>query len=153
VIDGNGDDLDLLLATRAKLLEADAELRALVDELAGKLERNVVEGRRYRDFFEANDQPRIIADRGGTIREANPAGCDFFGVQRLFLVGKPMAVFVDPDDVRAFRNAVATAGRATVQITVRMRGRGTPAQRVELSGTPLRDGSRSLWFLTVEPSA
>ena len=49
----------------------------------------------------------ILHERGlrlGTIREANQAAGVLFGVDRRFLLGKPLVTFVEPDERQIFRS-------------------------------------------------
>jgi PAS domain S-box-containing protein len=76
-------------------------------------------------------------DGAGKVVDANPALAAQFGVPLTRLRGKPLSVYLAPDDVRSFRSALGalSSGRAVEQHgAVRLRGRGDQAPDVELFG-------------------
>ena len=94
-----------------------SELAALVDELSvahEQLRRQTVElddaralleaeRGRFRELFEVAPEGHIITDTAGSVREANRSAAAMLNLPLEFLMGKPLAVFVAPDDRRTFR--------------------------------------------------
>jgi PAS domain S-box-containing protein len=62
------------------------------------------ESNRYAEFFEQAPIGRLSTDVLGVVAEANRTAAELLGVSRDFLVGRPLAAFVPPDDRRAFRD-------------------------------------------------
>ncbi|MGH9093410.1 MAG: PAS domain-containing protein, partial [Acidimicrobiales bacterium] len=76
---------------------------------------------RYRDLFETNSQPILIADVGGTVYEANLAALELFG--RSGLGGLTLAGLLGPDAAAA----VLPGGSASAMVEVPPAGGGQPA--------------------------
>jgi PAS domain S-box-containing protein len=62
------------------------------------------ESDRYAEFFEQAPIGRLSTDGLGVIAEANRAAAELLNVSRDFLVGKPLAAFVPPEDRPAFQD-------------------------------------------------
>lgn len=98
-----------LRMTLEELQVAEEELRAQNEELEGARQSVEAEHRRYLDLFELAPDGYLVTDMNGTIREANRAAALLLRADQAFLVGKPMAVFIGKEDLRAFRTGVLVA--------------------------------------------
>ncbi len=101
----------------ARLAEADAELSIALEELQAADEElrrqnralelagqaTEAERRHYQDLFQFAPDGYLVTDLDGTVHEANQAAARLLGVHERLLRGKPLAVFVAPEDRRAFR--------------------------------------------------
>ncbi len=144
-------DLAELISRRDSLRREESALRVRLDQLTEQIDRTAREALRYQHFFATSDHPRFISDRMGTIREANAAAGDFLGVAVDFLVGKPLAVFIDRDHLGAFRIAVGEAPQKGVRLPLRLRGRGKEMRSVILDGRALLEGGAIVWCIEVQP--
>ena len=86
------------------------ELRVAEEELREQNETLVLsqllveeERTRYRDLFEFAPDGYLVTDVRGTIREANRAAAELFGIEEYFLVGKPFPSYLDSDTRRDFK--------------------------------------------------
>ena len=86
------------------------ELRVAEEELREQNETLVLsqllveeERARYRDLFEFAPDGYLVTDVRGTIREANRAAAELFGIEEYFLVGKPFPSYLDSDTRRDFK--------------------------------------------------
>ena len=98
---------------------------------------------RYQDLFDFAPDAYLVTDLAGTVREANRAAARLFGVPAQFLAGKPLAVFVDPADRRAFHGELAQRLGETHrldEIVLRLRPRGRAAFPAALTVTVTADG-------------
>jgi PAS domain S-box-containing protein len=111
------------------------QLRVQADEAASSLRLLEDERRRYRELFELAPFPYLITDRVGVVREANRRACAALGVQRRFLIGRPMITYLPGDDRLAFRDLL------------RRLDEGEPHGDVQLRFTP-RGGSAPLLATT-----
>src|SRR5207237_7359096 len=85
-----------------ELQVAEEEVRNQNEELAKARLAAEVEKQRYKDLFEFAPDGYIVTDPDGTIREANAAAAELFGVHELYLVGKPLVLFVSPQEKDVF---------------------------------------------------
>jgi PAS domain S-box-containing protein len=102
--------LDLLdqLAQALDDLQAFADdLRVQNEELLGHREVLETERQRYLQLFEFAPDGFLVTDIHGVIREANRAAGSLLRMDRDFLVGKPVALFVRPGSQSAFRQHLA----------------------------------------------
>ncbi len=102
--------LDLLdqLAQALDGLQAFADdLRVQNEELLGHREVLETERQRYLQLFEFAPDGFLVTDIHGVIREANRAAGSLLRMDRDFLVGKPVALFVRPGSQSAFRQHLA----------------------------------------------
>lgn len=102
--------LDLLdqLAQALDDLQAFADdLRVQNEELLGHREVLETERQRYLQLFEFAPDGFLVTDIHGVIREANRAAGSLLRMDRGFLVGKPVALFVRPGSQSAFRQHLA----------------------------------------------
>ena len=106
------------------------------------------EAERYRTLYESAPVAFITTDDLGKVIEGNAAACRLLEVEGRFLMGKPLATFVDPSARREFRQsllAVRRNGLAT-ELTVRMRRRRGVAFEAALRASAGHDGEL-LWAL------
>jgi len=99
---------------QAQNAELEASRRALGEQTA-----------RYRNLYESVADGYLITDAEGIVGEANMSACEMFGEPRAALVGKPLSIFIAPDDRSAFytqldrvRNA-GPGGHVTINLSVR----------------------------------
>jgi PAS domain-containing protein len=72
------------------------------DQLQARLDR-------YRSLFEQAPVAYLVTDRFGVVSDANRRAAELLGTVRRFLIGRPLAVFVDGDDRAACATAWATS--------------------------------------------
>ncbi|HEY1951588.1 MAG TPA: ATP-binding protein [Gemmatimonadaceae bacterium] len=82
---------------------ADEELRQQNEELARSRDEIERERQKYLDLFDFAPDPYIVTDRAGIIREANHACAQLLGVERDFLIGKPLFNYFEEPARRAYR--------------------------------------------------
>ncbi|HEX2189240.1 MAG TPA: PAS domain-containing protein, partial [Longimicrobiaceae bacterium] len=107
--------IEELLTTLEELSVTEEELRSQNESLAAAQLLLEEEHQRYADLFHLAPDPYLVTTPEGTIREANAAAALLFEVGERALAGKPLAVFMARDGVRAFRerlNRVPAEGRA-----------------------------------------
>lgn len=105
------DAIEELHASLEELQAADEELRQQNEDLAGAYLAVEAERQRYEELFEFAPDGYLVTDVDGNIREANRAAAVLLGVSQGYLVGKPLTVFVAPEDLRAFRARLAEAAQ------------------------------------------
>ncbi|MFN0070300.1 MAG: PAS domain S-box protein, partial [Chloroflexota bacterium] len=93
-----------------ELQTAEEELRIQDERLATSELLAVQQWHRYQELFQCAPDPYLVTDENGTIQEANWAAARRLGLQAVFLVGKPLATFILPEDRREFRTLIATHG-------------------------------------------
>ncbi|MGA7671492.1 MAG: ATP-binding protein [Nitrolancea sp.] len=94
------EELDVAIE---ELREQNEELR-LNQHLIGK------ETERYRDLFNLAPEGYLVTNELGVIIEANRAACEALHISPIGLEGKPLSVYVDPADRRAFRRLLHDVG-------------------------------------------
>ena len=88
-----------------------AEIYDLVDELIAGI-RSVDAGcRRYRDRFVRLPICCLCTGKDGVIQEANRAAGTLFGRAPDLMQGTPLDAYLNPENIPAFRSAVAALGR------------------------------------------
>ena len=110
-VEGNGENgAGSIKNAFQELSTALEELRVAEEELREQNETLVVsqllieeERTRYRDLFEFAPDGYLVTDVRGTIREANRAAAELFGIEEYFLVGKPLPSYLDSDTRRDFK--------------------------------------------------
>jgi two-component system cell cycle sensor histidine kinase/response regulator CckA len=125
-----GTILEELARTLEELHVAAEELYQQNEELVGTRQAVEADRHRYRELFEEAPESYLVTDSEGTIREANHQAALLFGLCQEFLVGKPLVVFVAPDDRFTFHAhltrmqaaRMATAGTQTLQLRLQPRG-------------------------------
>jgi two-component system, cell cycle sensor histidine kinase and response regulator CckA len=102
--------------------EALSELLFVLDELqASQLElyrqnqelvatRSMVEWerQRYKVLFELAPEGYLVTNRQGTVYDANLAAAKLFGIDREYLVNKPLIVLIDESDQPSFQQRLVT---------------------------------------------
>jgi two-component system phosphate regulon sensor histidine kinase PhoR len=135
------DVLELVEGMRATLEElrvAEEELSRQNDELSNLQLAVADEAARYRALFDLAPIPYVTTDSHLVIREANDAAAALLGVDQRFVVGKPLALYVDADDRRAVRSGVLRLSHGAVEplsLRVRMRRRTGVAYDALLTGS------------------
>jgi PAS domain S-box-containing protein len=121
------DELELFYE---ELTVADEELRVqqeLLDQAQIVVEQ---ERARYRELFDQAPVPYLVTNGAGMIDTANSAAAATLRIQPDNLIGKPLAVFVDPPARTDFRTQllrIASSRDSTATIRVRLVSRGGEA--------------------------
>ena len=89
-----------LEATTAEVFEQNKELASSRQELED-------ERSRYRELFEFAPDGHLVTNTEGIILDANSAATNLFNVNKSFLIGKPLPVFVHSDERLSFRTRLA----------------------------------------------
>ena len=105
----DSDDIDELSAALKQLQLAEVDLRHQNVELAEARDQLEAERVRYRDLFELAPDAYLITDTQGVISEANHASIAMLRMERKFLLGKPLQVFIPTEERQAFRTKVLHA--------------------------------------------
>jgi PAS domain S-box-containing protein len=138
------------------------ELRSQTLELATARRALEAERQRYQELFESAPVAYLVTDPMARVREANRAGATLLGVGKGFLIGKPLAAYVDGSDRWGFRSMVNRLGQGdqgrVADWPLRLRRRGGEVLTVAATVEPIRDhdgGLASLrWLLRrLEPEA
>ena len=128
------------------------ELRVAEEELREQNETLVLsqllieeERARYRDLFEFAPDGYLVTDVRGTIREANRAAAELFGIEEHFLVGKPLPSYLDSDTRRDFKKKLEQlAVRDPLdgwEVRLRTRTQTEPVVLLKV-GSIVKDGQR-----------
>jgi PAS domain S-box-containing protein len=80
------------------------ELQQQEEALAVALELASIERQRYQELFQFAPEAYLVTSLEGCIQEANWMAAQLLGVSIQFLIGKPLAVFVNDHDRPAFRS-------------------------------------------------
>jgi PAS domain S-box-containing protein len=83
------------------------ELRQQNEELAAALTAVALERQRYQDLFEFAPEAYLVTDLTGIIQEVNQVAAQVLGVSPVFLVGKPLPLFVSERDRQFFRTKLS----------------------------------------------
>lgn len=104
----------------------------------------VVREMKDRALFEWSGDAIFLTTRDGALRDANSAALALFGYDRTdFLKLSARELYVDPEDIRRFRDAVATAGMVRdLELSLKRSDGGT--FRARLSAMPQRRGDDSI---------
>ena len=100
-----------LQITLEELQVADEELRLQNEELAMARQIAEVERQRYQELFDFAPDAYLVTDTAVIVREANHAAAALLAVPPDRLRGKPLIVFVDPAEQRAFYDHLAHLSR------------------------------------------
>src|SRR5919198_1159685 len=137
--DRSGADDPVLAEALAELGSALEELRVTEEQLrADEAFVSTVQSDRdrYRVLFEEAPVAYLITDRDSLVRQANPRASALLGVDRHWLLGKPLASFVLLEDRKAFRQrllrARIPAGEWDLRLLPRM---GAPVRVRAMVGT------------------
>ncbi|MFL5542442.1 MAG: ATP-binding protein [Longimicrobiaceae bacterium] len=104
-----------LYAAIEELQVSEEELRQQNETLAASELLLAEERERYAELFHLAPDPYLVTTLDGSVREANAAAAALLGLAASRLRGKPLAVFVAPDERRAFwarLGPLAAGGRA-----------------------------------------
>ena len=94
--------LDDLASAMEELRAAHEEVDAQRDELAEASGKVQQEHQRYVELFEDAPDGYVVTDLHGVIEQANLAAAELFNSARDFIVGQPLALFVNKRDKTAF---------------------------------------------------
>jgi PAS domain S-box-containing protein len=149
--------LEAFAVSLEELQVAAEELQQQNQELLATREEVVAGRRRYRDLFELAPDGYLVTDSAGVITDANQAAVDLVRVPKQELVGKPLVLYIAPDDRERFHLQLdrlvegrrTGAGESEWELQVRpRRGQAFPAA---LSVTSIRDAQDRttglLWLL------
>jgi PAS domain S-box-containing protein len=119
------------------------ELREQNEELRLNQRLIGMETEHYRDLFELAPDGYLETNSFGVIREANRTVVDWLRVDHSALRGKPLSVFIDPNDRRAFRRLLqdVVAGDIQEAIELKIHPRDRVPFDAELIVGPGRDPS------------
>lgn len=90
--------LEILSETIEELNVAQEELQARNTELLAMREILDQERQRYQDLFELAPDGYLVTDKNGVIREANQTAAQMLKVQKKYLVGKPLLIYIARED-------------------------------------------------------
>jgi PAS domain S-box-containing protein len=108
----SGADDPVLAEALAELGTTLEELRVTEEQLrAGEAFVSTVQSdrERYRALFDEAPIAYLVTDRDGLVRQANPRASALLGVDRHWLLGKPLASFLLLEDRKAFRQRLLRA--------------------------------------------
>ena len=133
------DVLADLEVAHEELKVAEEEVRVQQEQIEALLSRYEAE-RRWRSQL-SGLVPVALAqtDGAGKLVDANPALAALLRVPLPRLAGKPLSVYLQPEDVPPFRSAVralATGAADQQRLRITLTGRGPAATRAELFGFP-----------------
>ena len=149
-------ELDVALE---ELRVTEEEVRVQHDALHNGLGPVEAEHERFQSLFHRAPLAYLVTDRFGLIRQANLRAAGLLGVDGQFLVGKPLASFVDGEDRRRFRERLGRPDRleSAEEWQVRLRRRDLGTVRVAVSAGVDRDDAGAVrelrWLLRELPGA
>jgi PAS domain S-box-containing protein len=100
-----------LQITLEELQVADAELRQQNEELVIARQLAEVERQRYHALFDFAPDAYLVTDAAALIQEANQAAAALLGVAKHRLRGKPLILFIEPAEQRAFCDHLTSLSR------------------------------------------
>lgn len=116
-----------LRTTLEELQVTQQELREQNDDLLAARADLEAKEIRYEDLFDFAPDGYLVTDRDGLILEANRAAVKMLGVERGFLIRKPLASFVGREDLRRVREEINHLSRSpsfeAVELEVRLQPR------------------------------
>jgi PAS domain S-box-containing protein len=129
-----------------ELTAAHDQLRRQSAELENARQLLEAERARFRELFDIAPEGHIITDPSSTIREVNRGAAALLNLPADYLVGKPLAVFVEPSDRKAFRVRVyrARVAQAEEAWTLTLMPRDSEPMRAFLAVSPLLDDRASV---------
>ena len=132
---------DELSVLAQELTVAHEQLRRQAVELRNARQLLDAERARFRELFDLSPEGHILTDRGGVIRELNRGAAALLNLPADFALGKPLAVFVEPGDRRAFRVRVYRARESLAEEawTLTVCPRDSEPMRAFLAVSPVSD--------------
>ena len=119
--DPRARDVATLTAALEQLRLAEIELRHQNSELVEARNALEAERGRYRDLFEMAPDAYLITNGQGLVSDANRAAGRLLKVERKFLIGKPLQVFIHPEERGQFRTRVSEAQQVQSPLEWRLR--------------------------------
>jgi len=95
-----------LTTTMEELQVADEELHAQDEALDAAYASLAASHKHYQDLFEAAPWVYLLTDTNGVIREANKEAGHLFNMDRQYLIGKPLTLYLDKADKSFFRQQI-----------------------------------------------
>lgn len=124
-----------------ELQVAEEELRQQNEEL--QITRSLIEQerQRYQELFEFAPDSYIVTDANGQIQEVNQAAIALLNLPRTFLVGKPLAIFVDERERTTFRSKLLRLQQEhwSQELEIRLQPRKAPSLDVSVTVAVVRD--------------
>jgi PAS domain S-box-containing protein len=123
---------------------AESELRQQYEQVVESEQMAATERERYYDLFDGAPDAYVVTNEYGTIQEVNHAAVDLLNVSAAYLQGKPMALYVVPEERHAFRAfTLALAEQRTSrslkqEFTIQSRGVLQPIP-VSATAIPIQD--------------
>jgi PAS domain S-box-containing protein len=142
-------ELDRLLAA---LAEADAARVAEYERVRAARRLAESELDHYRRLLEYGPDGYVVTNQHGVIQEANHAATELLNVSRRFLIGKPLSIFIDHDDLPSFRgrlNRLQVEDRIEWPVRLRPRARPSLEAALAVSAFPESEGAPPAlrWFI------
>ena len=136
-------------ALAQELAVAHSQLRRQTAELENARRLLETERARFRELFDVAPEGYIITDASGSIRELNRGAAALLNVPAEYVIGKPLAVFVEPADRKAFRIRTyrARSAHAEEGWTITLTPRNSDAMRAFIAVSPLLDEQGSVTAL------
>ena len=107
------DAVEQLQTTVEELQVAQEELHQQNEELLSTRSHLEEERQRYQELFEFAPDPYLLTDQHGLILEANRAAESLFGLERRFLIRKPIVSFVHETDHASLRKLLTRLNEAS----------------------------------------
>ncbi|MBD2100054.1 PAS domain-containing sensor histidine kinase [Leptolyngbya sp. FACHB-261] len=98
------ESLDQLHSTLEELRVSEEELRIQNEQLVAARAAAETQEQRYRELFEFAPDGYLVTDSNGVIQQANRVASQLLNVEQHFLVGKPLALFIDIPMRSVFRS-------------------------------------------------
>src|SRR6185436_13301994 len=111
---------------------AEEELSQQNEELIVAREALEIERHRYQDLFDGAPVGYLVTDLAGAIRQVNQAAIVLLHRDEKALIGKPLPVFLHPEERGAFRTLLAEMKTqpARREVEISIHPQGAPARRV-----------------------
>jgi signal transduction histidine kinase len=95
-----------------------------------------------------SDTTRVVTDLNGRVLEAADGAAQLFAIDSRWLEGKPLAAFVAPEEVRAFRTLMLELvhGNGPLGASLRLRRRDGAHVEVEVQAVAESQGNRLEWL-------
>lgn len=132
---GSGDDdlgeraLQEIDVAHEELRVLEEELHTQADELIAARERSDRDRRIYAELFEAAPDAYLVTDERGTVIQVNRHASLLFDRDAAFLIGKPLAALLVPEDRAALRVLVDEMSDAVFRTELRIQPRKEAVRR------------------------